>query len=34
MSGGVADIRGAKEFIKCGEILTNVEPWLFEEVMR
>jgi microcompartment protein CcmL/EutN len=34
LSGSIADIRGVKASIQCGEILTNVEPWILEEVVR
>lgn len=34
LSGSVAATRAAKEGIKSAEVITNVEPWILEEMAR
>lgn len=34
LSGSVAATRAAKERIKSAEIITNIEPWILEEIAR
>jgi microcompartment protein CcmL/EutN len=33
LAGSIDDVYGAKTHIKCGEVITNIEAWILEEIV-